>query len=646
MKTRSEGFNFLAPLTLSLISGLCLCSGVSGQAAVPGPPFFDGGLSVAQQAFLKASNTESDDFFGRAVAMSADTLVVGAANEASNATGVGGDQSDNSTAGAGAVFVFVRENGSWSQQAYLKASNTEPANGGLFPGDNFGHSVAISGDTIVVGAIREGSNATGVNGDESDNSLFQAGAAYVFVRNGTTWSQQAYLKASNTAATDFFGYSVALSGDTALVSALQEDSAATGINGDENDDGAGNAGAVYVFVRSGTSWSQQAYLKASNTAGSDFFGESVALSGDTALIGASGEDSADSGVNGNETDDGASRSGAAYVFVRSGTTWSQQAYLKASNTATNDFFGQSVALSGDTALVGAWGEDSADTGVNGNDSDNGAARSGAAYVFARNGTIWTQQAYLKASNTGADDRFGSQVALSGDAAVVGARFEGGSATGVDGDGSDNSADNAGAAYLFVRDGTTWSHRAYLKASNTGAFDEFSAVSLANTTVIVGASREDGSATGVNGNQNVHFQGAFDSGATYVYEIGAWQDLGLGLDGIGVTDPFLAGIGPLTAGTPVSLDLSSTLDNAPAFLFVGSVRLDFSPFFGGTLVPDFLAPGGSLHVLVTDGAGAITLNSTWPAAIPSGFEFYLQYWIEDASAPFGFAASNAIRGTSL
>ena len=131
------------------------------------------------------------------------------------------------------------------------------------------------------------------------------------------------------------------------------------------------------------------------------------------MIGAYTEDSAATGVNGNQADNSAFASGAAYVFVRSGSTWSQQAYLKASNTGPNDLFGASVAISGNTVVVGAFGEDSAATGVNGDQTSNSATDSGAAYVFVRSGSTWTQQAYLKASNTGASDFFGISTAISG-----------------------------------------------------------------------------------------------------------------------------------------------------------------------------------------------------------------------------------------
>ena len=463
---------------------------------------------IAQQAYLKASNTGAADFFGRCVVASGDTIVVGAVGEDSNATGVNGDQSNNSLSSSGAAYVFVRSGTTWSQQAYLKASNPGAA-------DEFGSSLAVSGDTVVVGAPREDSNATGVNGDQSNNLALQAGAAYVFVRSGTTWSQQAYLKASNTGSSDGFGVTVAVSGDTVVVGATGESSNATGVDGDQSNNSAIGAGAAYVFTRNGTTWSQQAYLKASNTGAGDTFGHSVFVSGDTLAIGARGEDSNATGVNGDQSNNSASDAGAVYVFVRSGTTWSQEAYVKASNTEAADDFCYSVAVSGDTLVVGADFEDSNATGVNGDQSNNSVAGSGAAYVFVRNGTTWSQQAYLKASNTGGGDAFGYSVAVSGNLIVIGAVVEDSNATGVDGDQSNNSANNAGAAYVFLRNGTTWSQHAYLKASNTQAGDQLGyRVAVSGDFIAVGASDEDSNATGVNGDQSNN--SATDSGAAYVF----------------------------------------------------------------------------------------------------------------------------------
>ncbi len=401
--------------------------------------------------YFQASNTEAGDFFGT-VALSSDgnTLAVGAPGEDSAATGINGNQGDNSAANAGAVYVFTRTSGVWSQQAYLKASNTGVD-------DQFGTEVALSadGNTLAVGASNEDSAASGVNGDESDNSATDAGAVYVFTRSGGTWSQQAYLKASNPDPGDELGSSLALSGDgdTLAAGALQEASAATGINGDESDNSAFRAGAVYVFIRSGGMWSQQAYVKASNTDAGDFFGGSVALNGDgnTLGVGAGLEDSAATGINGNQADNSAADAGAVYVFTRSGSTWSQQAYVKASNTGLNDFFG-GVALSsdGNTLAVGAAGESSAATGIGGNQSDNSAISAGAVYVFTRSGTTWSQQAYVKASNTGAGDFFGIGRALSGDGSTLAVKAlgEDSAATGIGGNQADNSASSAGAVYLY------------------------------------------------------------------------------------------------------------------------------------------------------------------------------------------------------
>ncbi len=262
---------------------------------------------IVRQAYLKASNTDAGDYFGCSVSISGDTVVVGAPYEASNAKGVNRDQSDNSAARAGAAYVFVRSAGTWTQQAYLKASNTDAY-------DFFGQSVSISGDTVVVGARFEDSNATGVNGDQSNNSARDAGAAYVFVRSAGTWAQQAYLKASNTDVGDFFGSSVSISGDTVVVGAPWESSDARGVNGNQSNNSISAAGAAYVFVRGAGTWTQRAYLKASNTDWYDYFGRSVSISGDTVVIGAIGEESLARGVNGNQGNHFVLSAGAAYVF--------------------------------------------------------------------------------------------------------------------------------------------------------------------------------------------------------------------------------------------------------------------------------------------------------------------------------------------
>jgi hypothetical protein len=203
--------------------------------------FLRSGTSWVQQAYIKASNTNKDDAFGASLALSENTLAVGAPGEASAATGVDGDQASNTAFNAGAVYVFIREADhpgggggvrgrpgdraaldgglTWRQQAYIKASNTR---GGLGIGERFGTRIALDGDTLAVSAPYETSGATGVNGDQKSTSAPGAGAAYVFVRAGATWNQQAYIKASNTGLQNSFGYSVALSNDLLAVGAQSD----------------------------------------------------------------------------------------------------------------------------------------------------------------------------------------------------------------------------------------------------------------------------------------------------------------------------------------------------------------------------------------------------------------------------------------
>lgn len=396
---------------------------------------------IASAAYAKASNTGNGDNFGKTVAISGDTIVIGAPEEDSNATGVNGDQSSNGVPGSGAAYVFIRTGTLWTQQAYLKASNAES-------NDDFGCSVAISGNTIVVGAKDESSSATVVNGNQLDNTAGSAGAAYVFVRNGSTWTQQAYLKANNAGAGDTFGKTSAISGNTIVVGADGEDSNATGVNGNGADNSAALSGAAYVFFRTGTTWTQQAYLKASNTGLGDGFGSNVSIDGDTVAIAARQESSNATGVNGDQSNNATTAAGAVYVFVRNAAAWTQQAYIKASNTGLLDVFGDGLSISGDLLVVGAGSEDSNATSINGEETNNLASGAGAGYLFRRTGTHWFQTAYLKADNAEAGDFFGLSMALSDDTLVVGAHFEDSNATGIGFPSADNSLGQAGAAYFF------------------------------------------------------------------------------------------------------------------------------------------------------------------------------------------------------
>jgi hypothetical protein len=250
-------------------------------------------------------------------------------------------------------------------------------------------ALSLNGNTLAVGTTNESSNATGIDGNQLDNSAGASGAVYVFARSLSGWAQQAYVKASNAEQFDGFGRAVALSSDgsTLAVGAFTEFSSATGVGGDSKNNTAAFAGAAYVFIRSGNTWTEQAYVKASNTEANDVFGASVSVSadGDTLVVGATGESSDATGVNGAQGNNLASGSGAAYLFTRSAGSWTQHSYIKASNTQASDEFGLSAALSGDgkTLAVGARWEASNATGVGGDQTNNATVGSGAVYVLTR-----------------------------------------------------------------------------------------------------------------------------------------------------------------------------------------------------------------------------------------------------------------------
>ncbi len=354
------------------------------------------GVVRTQQAKLTPSDAASARLFGY-VAVAGDTAVVGAAGNAS---------------GRGAAYVFTRAGTTWTEQAILTATDGAAS-------DLFGGAVAVAGDTAVSGAYNHNS---------------QRGAAYAFTRTGITWTEQAKLTASDAAANDHFGFSVALAGDTALVGANEKSSL---------------RGAAYVFTRSGATWTQQAKLVPADAADVDLFGVSVALDGDTAIVGAEGKDSFQ---------------GVAYVFTRTGTTWTQLAMLVAADAAASDRFGNRVAVAGDTAVVGA---------------PRKVSNQGAAYVFTRTGTNWTQQAKLVPADAANSDLFGASVAVAvaGDAAVVGAY---------------GKSSFRGAAYAFTRTGTTWTEQLQLTPSDAALNDQIgSSVALVGGTAVVGAPNKTG-----------------------------------------------------------------------------------------------------------------------------------------------------------
>ena len=412
----------------------------------------------------------------------------------------------------------------WTQQQELTASDGAAS-------DYFGRSVSVSGDTAVIGAYYK--NAT-------------QGAAYVFVRSGGVWSQQQKLTAGDGATSDYFGYSVSVSGDTAAIGAYSK---TVGSNSSQ--------GAAYVFVRSGTSWSQQQKLTAADGAAYDNFGASVSVSGDTAAIGAY-----------NKTVGSNSSQGAAYVFVRSGTSWTQQQKLTAADGAGSDEFGASVSVSGDTATIGAYG---------GNVGSN--SQQGAAYVFVRSGTSWTQQQKLTASDGAANDDFGCSVSVSGNTAAIGAW------------GANNEQ---GAAYVFVRSGGVWSQQQKLTASDGAASDYFgNSVSVTGDTAAIGA-------RGKTVNSNTY------QGAAYVFTRngGAWsqQQKLTAADGAGA-DQF--GISVSASGDTAVIGayykaIGSRSNQGAAYAFVRP-RLGTNSLLVGS------AAGTSSVVLAYSGAWTATAN---------------------------------------
>jgi len=327
------------------------------------------GTTWSLQATLNNPAPAAYDRFGHSVAISGDYAIVGA-----YADDTGADD-------AGSAYIYVRSGTTWSLQSTL--NNPTPT-----ASDLFGYSVAISGDYVIVGAYGDDTGAT------------DAGSAYIYVRSGTTWSLQSTLNNPTPVATDYFGCSVAISGDYAIVGAHNDDTGVT------------DAGSAYIYTRSGTTWSLQATLNNPTLVADDLFGHIVAISGDYAIVSATYNDT------------GADNAGSAYIYVRSGATWSLQATLNNPAPATSDQFGRSVAISGDYTIVGAHGD------------DTGAGDAGSAYIYVRSGTTWSLQSTLNNPAPAAGDQFGVSVAISGDYAIVGAL------------GDDTGADGAGSAYIY------------------------------------------------------------------------------------------------------------------------------------------------------------------------------------------------------
>jgi hypothetical protein len=375
----------------------------------------------------------------------------------------------------GSAYVFTRSGGAWTLQQKLTASDGEE-------NDLFGSSLALSGNTLVVGAPQD------------YGAFTNQGSVYIFTRSGAVWTQQQKLTAGYGWTYDFFGEAVAISGDTVVVGVRYDD-----IGADVNE----NKGSAYVFTRSGGVWTQQQQLTASDGANEDFFGNSVAVDGDTVVVGAH-HDNIGSDVN----------RGSVYIFTRSGDFWTLQKKLLASNGGYFDMFGSSVAISGDTLVAGAENKINID------------ARHGTVYVFARSGAVWTEQQKLTAGDGGGTDHFGHSVGLSGDTLVVGALY-------------DNIGSNTkqGSAYVFTRSGGVWAEQQKLVASDGAAQDYFGlAVAIDADTVVAGAPRDDIDANSDQGSVYVFFRPTTPPCSTIVLDP---QVLPAGAMGVAYSDTLIA-----------------------------------------------------------------------------------------------------------
>jgi hypothetical protein len=379
------------------------CALLVGYARLDAVPLLG---NFQQQAKFLAGDGAANDQLGYSIAVDGDTMVTGAYVDDS---------------GRGSAYVFTRIGDGWAQQAKLVAADG-------VAGDLFGAAVAISGDTIVVGAY----------GDDTSR-----GSAYVFIRSGTVWTQQAKLTAADGAAGDRFGNSVGLDGDTAVVGA-QLDAVS----------GTSNRGSAYVFVRNGAAWTQQAQLVASDGAANDSLGTSVAISGDTVVAGAP------QAIVGGKTE------GAAYVFTRAGAVWSEDAKFAWPIGHDGALFGQSVAIDGDTVVVGAPEILVLDA----------ATRAGVAVVFTRSGGGWSPAVTLSPSDGARGDAFGWSVAISGDIVAVGAYNK-----------AVGGVSQRGAAYLFARQGGSWTQQTRLDTDDAETGDALGfSVGVSGTSIVAGA----------------------------------------------------------------------------------------------------------------------------------------------------------------
>ncbi len=356
---------------------------------------------------------------------------------------IGANGSSQNGAFSGAAYLFERGESAWNQVAKLTADDANP-------NDQFGNSVSLSGNIAVIGAFLDGDNGA------------ESGSVYIFERTGSVWTKSSKLTASDGSSSDQFGRSVSASQGRLLIGAP--------FAGDFD----APQGVAYIFERNGSNWVQTARLFADDGSGNDRFGISVSLSGGRALIGASRDDD-------NGTD-----SGSAYIFELSGSDWIQTTKLIASDAAQSDFFGTSVNLLNDRALVGAF------------NGDGTSSNSGLAYIFELKNSDWIETAKLMANDGAQGDGFGFSLSQSSDWALVGALLD------------DQNGDSSGSSYLFERIGTLWTQTAKLTADDGSANDEFgNSVSLSGNRALIGSLLDDDNGT--------------NSGSAYVFKLEIFED---------------------------------------------------------------------------------------------------------------------------
>ncbi|MBD2357668.1 DUF4347 domain-containing protein [Tolypothrix sp. FACHB-123] len=374
---------------------------------------YQGVLDWQQQA--KLGFVGNFDRFGISVGIDGNTAIVGAPGDVGPSVIEGG-----------IAYIYQFDGSAWVKQADLTAGSGDSSYR-----DYFGETVAIDGDRVIIGA--PGDNGSSIS--EGD-----IGAAYIFERNGSSWVRQTKLRANDVGASDQFGSSVAMDGDWAIVGALYDD----------NNFGV-DSGCAYIFRFNGSNWVQYAKLTANDGAAFDYFGNSVAISGNTAIVGAVNDDDANLGAD----------VGAAYVYQFDGTQWVQQAKLTATDSNVFKYFGGSVSIDGTTAIVGAAGEN---------------FNRGSAYIYQFNGTSWVEQVKLISNDVAQGDRFGNSVSISNNRVVVGALFD-----------DNDLGTDSGSAYVYQFNGSTWVQETKLIPNNGVAYNRIgTSVDISGGTVIAGA----------------------------------------------------------------------------------------------------------------------------------------------------------------